>query len=116
MDPLILIPMFVLNFFCIHPFSDGNGRMSRLLTLLAFYRCGYNVGQYISIEKLISDTEESYYEALQESSYNWHEEENDYQPFVKCMLGIIIATYRDFTDRAALLTNKAMSKPDRIRR
>ena len=94
---------------------DGNGRMSRLLTLLAFYRCGYNVGQYISIEKLISDTEESYYEALQESSYNWHEEENDYQPFVKYMLGIIIATYRDFTDRAALLTNKAMSKPDRIR-
>lgn len=115
MDPLILIPMFVLNFLCIHPFSDGNGRMSRLLTLLAFYRCGYNVGQYISIEKLISDTKESYYEALQESSYNWHEEENDYQPFVKYMLGIIIAAYREFTDRAALLTNKAMSKPDRIR-
>ena len=115
MDPLILIPMFVLNFLCIHPFSDGNSRMSRLLTLLAFYRCGYNVGKYISIEKLISDTKESYYEALQESSYNWHEEENDYQPFVKYMLGIIIAAYREFTDRAALLTNKAMSKPDRIR-
>ena len=115
MDPLILIPMFILNFLCIHPFSDGNGRMSRLLTLLALYRCGYNVGQYISIEKLISDTKESYYEALQESSYNWHEEKNDYEPFVKYMLGIIVAAYRDFTDRAALLTNKAMSKPDRIR-
>ena len=115
MDPLILIPMFILNFLCIHPFSDGNGRMSRLLTLLALYRCGYNVGQYISIEKLISDTKESYYEALQESSCNWHEEENDYEPFVKYMLGIIVAAYRDFTDRAALLTNKTMSKPDRIR-
>ena len=89
--------------------------MSRLLTLLALYRCGYNVGQYISIEKLISDTKESYYEALQESSYNWHEEKNDYEPFVKYVLGIIVAAYRDFTDRAALLTNKAMSKPDRIR-
>lgn len=115
MDPLILIPMFILNFLCIHPFSDGNGRMSRLLTLLALYRCGYNVGQYISIEKLISDTKESYYEALQESSCNWHEEENDYEPFVKYMLGIIVVAYRYFTDRAALLTNKTMSKPDRIR-
>ena len=70
--------------------------------------------RYISIEKLISDTKESYYEALQESSYNWHEEENDYEPFVKYVLGIIVAAYRDFTDRAALLTNKAMSKPDPV--
>ena len=115
MDPLLLIPMFVLNFLCIHPFTDGNGRMSRLLTLLALYSCGYSVGQYISIEKLISDTKESYYEALQDSSYNWNEEQNDYEPFVRYMLGIIVAAYRDFTERAALLTNKAVSKPDRIR-
>ena len=114
-DPLILIPMFILDFLCIHPFNDGNGRMSRLLTLLLLYRAGYIVGMYISIEKLIEQTKETYYETLQESSYNWHEEENDYEPFVKYMLGIIVVAYRDFTDRAALLTNKTMSKPDRIR-
>ena len=69
-DPLILIPMFILDFLCIHPFNDGNGRMSRLLTLLLLYRAGYIVGMYISIEKLIEQTKETYYETLQESSYN----------------------------------------------
>ena len=72
LDPLILIPMFILDFLCIHPFSDGNGRMSRLMTLLLLYRSGYIVGKYISIEKLIADTKETYYEALQESSEKWH--------------------------------------------
>ena len=81
LDPLLLIPMFILDFLCIHPFNDGNGRMSRLLTLLLLYRSGYIVGKYISIEKLISDTKETYYEALQASSYNWHEGTNDYAPY-----------------------------------
>jgi Fic family protein len=115
-DPLILIPMFVLDFLCIHPFNDGNGRMSRLLTLLLLYRAGYIVGKYISIEKLIEKTKESYYEALQQSSLRWHEDENDYEPFVKYMLSVVVAAYRDFSARVALLTVEGRSKPDRIRK
>lgn len=115
MDPLLLIPMFILDFLCIHPFNDGNGRMSRLLTLLLLYRAGYYVGKYISIEKLISDTKETYYEVLRESSYNWHEGSNDYAPFVEYMLGILIAAYRDFSARLELLADKSLSKPDRVR-
>lgn len=115
MDALLLFPMFILDFLCIHPFNDGNGRMSRLLTLLLLYKSGYMVGQYISIEKLISDTKESYYEALQASSANWHESQNDYAPFVTYMLGIVVAAYREFTDRIALVAEKGVSKPDRIR-
>ena len=114
-DPLILIPMFILDFLCIHPFNDGNGRMSRLLTLLLLYRAGYIVGMYISIEKLIEQTKETYYETLQESSYNWHEEENDDAPFVRYMLGVIVAAYRDFSSRVQLLVTSGMSKPERVR-
>ena len=115
MDPLLLIPMFILDFLCIHPFNDGNGRMSRLLTLLLLYRAGYFVGKYISIEKMISDTKETYYEALQDSSDGWHERTNDYGPFVRYLLGIVIAAYREFESRTALLTVKGVSKPERIR-
>lgn len=115
MDPLVLTSVFILDFLCIHPFNDGNGRMSRLLTLLLLYRDGYTVGKYISIEKLISDSKETYYEVLQESSDGWHENKNDYAPFVRYMLGIIAAAYREFSSRAELLANKGLSKPDRIR-
>ena len=115
MDPLLLIPIFILDFLCIHPFNDGNGRMSRLLTLLLLYRAGYVVGKYISIEKMISDSKDTYYEVLQESSYDWHEGKNDYAPFVRYMLGIVVAAYREFSSRVELLTNKAFSKPDRVR-
>lgn len=115
MDPLLLIPMFILDFLCIHPFNDGNGRMSRLLTLLLLYRSGYIVGKYISIEKVITDSKESYYEALQNSSYNWHEGTNDYLPFVRYMLGVIVAAYRDFSSRVKLLSTGDYSKADRIR-
>ncbi len=115
LDPLILIPMFILDFLCIHPFNDGNGRMSRLLTLLLLYRAGYIVGKYISIEKLIADSKETYYEVLQDSSYNWHEGENDYAPFIRYMLGVIAAAYRGFESRAELLTNARLSKADRVR-
>ena len=115
LDPLLLIPIFILDFLCIHPFNDGNGRMSRLLTLLLLYRSGYIVGKYISIEKLISDTKETYYETLQASSYNWHEGTNDYAPFITYMLGVLVAAYRDFESRIELLTTKGLSKPDRVR-
>lgn len=114
-DPLLVIPMFILDFLCIHPFNDGNGRMSRLLTLLLLYRAGYIVGMYISIEKLIEQTKETYYEALQESSSHWHEEENDDAPFVRYMLGVIVAAYRDFSSRVQLLAASSMPKPERVR-
>ena len=114
-DPLILIPMFILDFLCIHPFDGGNGRMSRLLTLLLLYRAGYIVGKYISIEKLIENTKDSYYECLQQSSKGWHENANDYEPFVQYMLGIVTAAYREFSSRVKLITAEGMSKPDRVR-
>lgn len=114
-DPLLFIPVFVLDFLCIHPFNDGNGRMSRLLTLLLLYRQGYIVGKYISIEKLIEQSKETYHEALRQSSQNWHEERNDYLPFVRYSLGIVAAAYRDFSSRVKLLTTSGIAKPERIR-
>jgi Uncharacterized conserved protein len=107
--------MFILDFLCIHPFSDGNGRMSRLLTLLLLYRSGYIVGKYISIEKMIEISKDSYYECLQASSYKWHENENDYEPFVEYMLGVILAAYREFSSRVEVLITSGISKPERIR-
>lgn len=114
-DPLILMPMCILDFLCIHPFNDGNGRMSRLLTLLLLYKSGYIVGKYISIEKLIEQSKETYYEVLQASSYGWHENENDYEPFVEYYLGVIIAAYKEFSGRVQTLIESGMSKPERIR-
>ena len=114
-DPLLIIPMFILDFLCIHPFNDGNGRMSRLLTLLLLYRAGYIVGKYISIEKMIEQTKETYYEALQNSSAYWHEEKNDYIPFVQYMLGVIVAAHREFSSRVKHIAASNMSKPERIR-
>ena len=98
-DPLLLIPVFIHDFLCIHPFNDGNGRMSRLLTLLLLYRNGYEVGKYISIEKHIEKTKSEYYDALKESSKGWHEETDDPTPFIKYLLGIILACYREFEER-----------------
>lgn len=114
-DPLILIPTFICDFLCIHPFNDGNGRMSRLLTLLLLYQSGFIVGKYISIEKIIEESKETYYEALQDSSIGWHDNENDYKPFVNYMLGVIINAYREFESRVKLLTSPNLSKSDRIR-
>lgn len=93
---------------------DGNGRMSRLLTLLLLYRSGYIVGKYISIEKMIETTKETYYEALQASSVGWHEGKNDYSSFINYMLGVIVASYREFSSRVKLLTTSGLTKGDRI--
>jgi len=109
-DSLLLIPVFILDFLCIHPFNDGNGRMSRLLTLLLLYRSGYIVGKYISIEKLIELSRETYYETLQQSSVGWYEEKNDYMPFVRYMLGVIVAAYREFSSRVQHLTASAFPR------
>ena len=114
-DKLVLIPMFILDFLCIHPFNDGNGRMSRLLTLLLFYKAGYIVGKYVSMEMLIEKTKETYYEALQASSTGWHECENSYEPFVKYYLGIILKAYHEFESRVEHLKNRSLSKPERIK-
>ena len=94
---------------------DGNGRMSRLLTLLLLYRAGYIVGKYNSIEKLIETTKEQYYDSLQQSSQGWHANENDYEPFTKYMLGVLAGAYREFSSRVELLTTQGMSKSDRVR-
>ena len=114
-DKLVLIPMFILDFLCIHPFNDGNGRMSRLLTLLLFYKAGYIVGKYVSMEMLIEKTKETYYEALQSSSTGWHEGENSYEPFVKYYLGIMLKAYNEFESRVEHLKYRSLSKPDRIK-
>lgn len=115
-DPLLLIPMFVLDFLCIHPFNDGNGRMSRLLTLLLLYRGGYIVGKYVSIEMLIEKTKDTYYDALQASSIGWQDGANDYMPFVAYTLGVIKSAYMTFSERVEHLTAKGISKPERVRR
>ena len=114
-DSLILIPMFILDFLCIHPFNDGNGRMSRLLTLLLLYKSGYIVGKYISIELLIEKTKDTYYEALQDSSLGWHEDENQYGSFVKYYLGVLLKAYKEFENRVEHLRYRKMSKPERIK-
>jgi len=114
-DALLLIPMFILDFLCIHPFNDGNGRMSRLLTLLLFYRAGYIVGKYISLEKLIENSKVTYYEVLQDSSAGWHDNESDYAPFVRYYLGILQKAYNEFGERVYYLSQRGLSKPDRIR-
>ena len=116
LDDLLLVPMFILDFLCVHPFNDGNGRMSRLLTLLLLYRAGYPIGKYISLERLIADSKDSYYEALQASSENWHEGGSDYLPFVRYLLGVILAAYREFGERAEILLEAGGSKTGRIRR
>lgn len=106
-DPLILIPAFIVDFLCVHPFNDGNGRMSRLLTTLLLYRAGYVVGKYVSLESKIEKTKESYYKALEKSDINWNREENDLTPFIKYILGTVLAAYRDFDQRVILVEDKS---------
>ncbi len=105
-DSLLLIINFIKDFLCIHPFNDGNGRMSRLLTTLLLYRSGYVVCKYISLEKKIEKTKDFYYDVLEQNSQNWKEGTNDNTPFVKYLLGIILSAYRDFEDRLNLMEDK----------
>ncbi|MCD8045810.1 MAG: Fic family protein [Clostridiales bacterium] len=102
-DPLILISAFICDFLCIHPFNDGNGRMSRLLTLLLLYQNGYEVGKYVSIEKKIENTKDIYYDTLERADYGWHEEKNDPTPFIRYMLKVILACYTEFEERVGIL-------------
>lgn len=113
-DLLVLIPIFILDFVSIHPFNDGNGRMSRLLTLLLLYKANYLVGKYISIEKIIEETKDSYYDTLEKSSVKWHDNENDYSYFVEYYLGIILNAYKEFDSRINIVENKKVTAYDRI--
>lgn len=105
-DPLTMIPIFIHDFLCIHPFNDGNGRMARLLTTLLLYRSGYMVGRYISIESKIEKTKIEYYDALEQSGIGWHEDKNDPTPFIKYLLRIILSAYREFESRVDIFSEK----------
>ena len=105
-EPLLAIPIFIHDFLCIHPFNDGNGRMSRLLTTLLLYRCGFYVGKYISLEAKIANHKDAYYDALRQSQHGWHEGNEDVVPFIKYILSTIIAAYRDFEDRFSIVETK----------
>ena len=106
LEPLIAIPVFIHDFLCIHPFNDGNGRMSRLLTTLLLYRSGFYVGKYVSLEAKIAKNKDLYYEALAACQIGWHEGTEDIVPFIKYLLGTILAAYKDFEDRMALVEIK----------
>ena len=105
-EPLIAIPVFIHDFLCIHPFNDGNGRMSRLLTTLLLYRNGFYIGKYISLEAKIAKNKDLYYDALNRSQHGWHEGSEDTVPFIKYLLSIVLAAYKDFEDRFAIVEEK----------
>ena len=114
-EPLIVIPVFIHDFLCIHPFNDGNGRMSRLLTTLLLYRSGFYVGRYISLEAKIAKNKDLYYHALRQAQIGWHEGTEDAVPFIKYLLGIILSAYKDFETRFALVESK-LSALETVRR
>lgn len=114
-DPLLLIPAFILDFLCIHPFDDGNGRMSRLLTLLLLYKAGYDVGKFVSLEMIIEESKETYYESLQLSSKGWHDNNSNYLPFTEYLLGVIIHAYKLLAERLRLMYDSGFSKSERIK-
>ncbi|MFH7026659.1 MAG: Fic family protein [Heteroscytonema crispum UTEX LB 1556] len=105
-EPLLLIPTYVLDFLCIHPFSDGNGRMARLLTLLLLYKADYEVGRFISLERIVERTKESYYDTLHQSSQSWHQGQHSLLPWWEYFLGVVVlSAYRDFEQRVGLVTS-----------
>ena len=114
-EPLLLIPSYVLDFLCIHPFRDGNGRMARLLSLLLLYHAGYEVGRFISLENIIEETRESYYETLYASSQKWHEGKHSLLPWWEYFLGVmLLSAYREFENRAGVLTTSYGAKSQMI--
>ncbi len=115
LDAIILIPLAILDFLCIHPFTDGNGRMSRLLTLMLLYQFDYQVGHYISLERIFEDSKESYYETLEASSKDWHEEKHDVNPWLNYFWGTILRAYREFEERVGIVSTNKGSKTELIR-
>ena len=113
-NQLLLIPCVILDFLCIHPFRDGNGRMSRLLSLLLLYKNGYDAGKYVSFEEQINNYKAYYYEALQQSSAGWHENENSYVPFMENFLSMLYMCYKELDKRFAVVNGKKITKTARI--
>jgi len=113
-DPLVLSAAYVLDFLCVHPFIDGNGRMSRLLTLVLLYRAGIDVGRYISIERIVENSRESYYEALAKSSEGWHEAKHDLLPWLEYFLGVLLVAYREFESRVGAVQSQRGTKRDLV--
>ena len=113
-NQLLLIPCVILDFLCIHPFRDGNGRMSRLLSLLLLYKNGYDAGKYVSFEEQINNYKAYYYEALRESSIGWHENRNDYVPFIENFLSTLYMCYKELDKRFAVMNGKRITKKARI--
>lgn len=111
---ILLIPCVILDFLCIHPFRDGNGRMSRLLSLLLLYKSGYDVGKYVSFEEQINNYKAFYYEALEESSVGWHDNKNDYVPFIENFLSTLYMCYKELDKRFAVVNGKKITKKARI--
>ena len=114
-DPLIIVPLAVLDFLCIHPFRDGNGRLARLLTLLLLYQFQYRVGRYISLERVIEESRETYYEALERSSRGWHEGQHDSRPWLDYFWGVLLRSYREFESRVGTLSGGRGSKTLQVR-
>src|SRR4051812_25154866 len=115
-DPLLLVPAYVLDFLCIHPFADGNGRMARLLSLLLLYRAGYQVGRYISLETAIEETKEGYYDSLHASSQGWHDARHSLVPWWEYFVGVmLVKAYRQFEERVGVTTARRGAKRDMIR-
>lgn len=114
-EPLLLIASLVLDFECIHPFQDGNGRVGRLLTLLLLYQAGYEAGRYISLERIVEETRETYYETLHRSSQGWHEGRHDLRPWWNYFLGMLIAAYKEFEERVGTITTARGAKREMVR-
>lgn len=114
-DPLLMIATFILDFECIHPFKDGNGRVGRLLTLLLLYQAGYEVGRYISLERIVEESKETYYDALFKSSQGWHEGKHDLRPWWNYFLGMLTAAYKEFEDRVGTITSARGAKREMVR-
>jgi Fic family protein len=115
-DMLVLVPLTILDFLCVHPFHDGNGRVARLLSLMLLYQCGYEVGRYISIERVYEETKQSYYETLEASSQHWHESGHDVFPWLEYFWGVLIRAYREFEERVGQVSGGYGSKKERVRK
>jgi Fic family protein len=115
LEPLIVIPLTVLDFLCVHPFLDGNGRMSRLITLLLLYHADFQVGRYISLERIVEESKATYYEALKASSQDWHQGKHDPNPWINYFWGVLLRAYSEFEERVGEIRSKKLSKTEQIR-
>ena len=114
-EPLVLIPLTILDFLCVHPFTDGNGRTARLLTLMLLYQSNYEVGRFISLERIIEESKDTYYETLEASSQHWHEGDHDVHPWLNYFWGVLIRAYKEFEERVGTIEGGKGSKTELVR-